>query len=93
MQSTEENTGDDELHVPKSALVFQCIQCHVIVGDSKSLHSSNEKNDTITLLSASNIKRTPDLFTSKGGYDIGSTYVTFNCRACSVSVLSEHIIY
>ena len=77
----------DEREKVSAPLVFQCIQCHIVVGDSWSFSESNAEAKTITLSSASNIKRTADLHTSSSGYDSGSTYATFNCSSCNVSTL------
>ena len=37
---------------------------------------------TVTLCAASNIQRSTDLFTSKEGPDLGSTYFRFSCAEC-----------
>lgn len=37
---------------------------------------------TITLTAASNIQRSADVYTSKEGLDVGSTYFRFTCAMC-----------
>ena len=64
----------------KGPLVFSCAKCRTIVGDSFSLRSSSENNRTITLTASSNIRRSPDVYTSKAGNDVGSTYFQFTCQ-------------
>ena len=80
---TEEVASDQEITAP---LVFSCAQCRTIIGDSFSFLHSDEKKRTITLSSASNIERTEDAYTSKGGDDIGSTYFVFNCCCCHTTI-------
>ena len=67
-----------------SPIVFQCSKCNLIVGDSFAFLMSNPDAQTITLSAVSNIKRTPDLYTSYKGHDIGSTYILFVCSGCEV---------
>lgn len=66
----------------QNPLVFQCSSCKLIVGDSYGMHSMNESRKTITLTCASNIRRSHDIFTSKAGDDVGSTYFSFACSGC-----------
>lgn len=63
-------------------LVFSCQKCKTIIGDSFSFLSSNEEMRTITLTAASNIQRSADVYTSKSGGDVGSTYFSFTCFHC-----------
>ena len=41
---------------------------------------------TITLTAASGIQRSADVYTSKAGPDVGSTYFRFTCAACQNSL-------
>ena len=77
----------NENSVITSHLVFQCIKCNIIVGDSTSFQTSNEDLQVIILSGASNIQKGTDVFTSKSGIDIGSTYFSFNCKGCKVIIL------
>lgn len=63
-------------------LVFSCQKCKTIIGDSFSFLSSNEEMRTITLTATSNIQRSADVYTSKSGGDVGSTYFSFTCFHC-----------
>ena len=63
-------------------LVFSCQKCKTIIGDSFSFLSSNEEMRTITLTASSNIQRSADVYTSKCGGDVGSTYFSFTCFNC-----------
>jgi hypothetical protein len=63
--------------------VFQCIKCRVVVGDSYCLQAASKEYNVITLTAASNVKRSQDVFTSKNGFDVGSTYFAFTCSTCS----------
>lgn len=78
---TEGNTHNDDEEI-QSPLVFQCLACRTIVGDSYSFQCSNEEMSIITLTAASNIRRSQDVYTSKAGLDIGSTYFAFSCANC-----------
>lgn len=68
--------------IATNPLIFSCISCRTIVGDSYSFITSNETHKTLTLSAASNIVRSAVVQTSKSGYDIGSTYFTFQCANC-----------
>jgi hypothetical protein len=63
-------------------LCFSCAKCRTIVGDSFSFLTSNEEAQTITLTASSNIQRSADVYTSKSGFDVGSTYFNFTCSNC-----------
>lgn len=67
-------------------LVFSCIQCKCIMGDSYSIVASNEALGVIVLSAASNIQRCQEVYTSKSGPDVGSTYFTFMCVTCKAAV-------
>jgi hypothetical protein len=66
----------------KGPLVFSCIKCKTIVGDSYSLFHTNEEFKTITLSASSNIQRTNELYTSNQEHDNGSSYFCFICLSC-----------
>lgn len=70
-----------------SPLVFQCGKCRIIIGDSFSFSSSSQQNQTITLATASNIKRIPEFHTSTTGPDVLSSYVMFHCENCEVVII------
>jgi len=74
----------EEVEIPevKGPLVFSCANCRTLIGDTYSFLTSNEENRTITLASASNIQRSADVYTSKSGDDVGSTYFNFTCLSC-----------
>lgn len=76
----EEVEEEEEVSAP---VVFLCIKCHLIVGDSYAFHSTNPDMQTITLSAASNVKRSEELFTSHNGHDIGSTFINFKCSGCN----------
>lgn len=78
-QETEEISGP---------LVFSCgnENCKVILGDSYGYVTANEATKTITLSAASNITRSTNVFTSKSGHDVGSTYFAFSCSGCKASL-------
>lgn len=77
--SSNDNQETNSISAP---LVFQCVKCKVIVGDTFCMQSSNEALQSVTLTAASNIKRSHDIFTSKSGVDVGSTYFSFTCSGC-----------
>ena len=76
-----ERAGAEEAQI-KGPLVFSCGKCKTIVGDSFSFLTSHEEMGTITLTAASNIQRSADVYTSKTGGDVGSTYFSFTCIHC-----------
>ena len=67
-------------------MVFSCIKCHVIVGDSFSYLKSSADMNTLTLSGASHVSRSADVYTSKSGPDVGSTYFRFNCSSCQAAL-------
>ena len=73
---------DDDTEEIKGPLVFSCAKCRTIVGDSLAFLTSSEEMRTITLTASSNIRRSPDVYTSKTGHDVGSTYFQFTCSNC-----------
>lgn len=73
------SASEDAIQGP---LVFSCSKCRTIVGDSFSYLSSHEEMKTITLTAASSIQRSADVYTSKTGEDVGSTYFSFTCLNC-----------
>ena len=72
-------------------LVFQCLKCNSIVGDSYSLLGAREELQVLILSSSSNIARSAEVFTSYEGYDVGSTYFIFTCVRCD-SKLGKYYI-
>lgn len=82
----EEKEELDEEEAIQAPLVFQCGNCRTILGDSYCFQGSNEDMSIITLTAASNIQRSHDVYTSKAGLDIGSTYFSFACSNCEHSL-------
>lgn len=76
-------TEADAISAP---MVFFCLKCQVIVGDSYSLLKINADMNTMTLTGASNVSRSADVYTSKSGPDVGSTYFRFNCSSCQAAL-------
>ena len=89
----EAATIDDEEveDVIKNPIVFCCIKCHVIVGDTYALLKTSPEMKAITLTGASRVSRSADVYTSKGGPDVGSTYFRFNCSNCQ-AVLGRYYL-
>jgi hypothetical protein len=88
MSTLDENNNDndnDETLIT-SPLVFYCSKCRTIVGDSFSYLSSDAELKVITLSATSNIQRSADVYTSKSGADVGSTYFSFACVSCQTSL-------
>lgn len=82
-KNVEEKSDTEEAEVAISGpLCFSCSKCRTIVGDSFSFLTSNEEAQTITLTASSNIQRSADVYTSKSGFDVGSTYFKFTCSNC-----------
>ena len=67
-------------------MVLFCLKCKVIVADSYSLLKINADMNTMTLTGASNVSRSADVYTSKSGSDVGSTYFRFNCSSCQAAL-------
>jgi hypothetical protein len=84
--SEEPSDGEQETAEISAPLVFSCATCRTIVGDSFSILKINENLGSITLNSASNIRRSTNVFTSKDGPDIGSTYMQFFCNKCDAAI-------
>jgi len=82
---------EDVEDVIKAPMVFSCIKCHVIVGDTYALLKTSAETNTITLTGASRVSRSADVYTSKVGPDVGSTYFRFNCSNCQ-AVLGRYYL-
>jgi len=80
------NEEEEETTTITSPLVFYCSKCRTIVGDSFSYLSSDAELKVITLSATSNIQRSADVYTSKSGADVGSTYFSFACVLCQTSL-------
>ncbi|XP_064610233.1 uncharacterized protein LOC135474227 [Liolophura sinensis] len=78
--SVELDTVEDELDLP---IVIQCGSCFVILGDSTAWVCANEALKTISLerVCPSVITKN-DLCTSRGGEDLGSTFMELVCTEC-----------
>jgi len=85
------NSSQEEGEGPSGPLVFSCSKCKTIVGDSFSFLTSKEELNSITLTGASNIQRSADVYTSKTGGDVGSTYFSFTCINCQ-SLLGRYYL-
>lgn len=80
MESADHADAPPSISAP---LIFQCAACKVVVGDSLAFVESLEGMRMISLTAASSIQRSADVYTSKTGHDIGSTYFSFACSACN----------
>ena len=81
----------EELPAVDTPLVFQCLKCRSIVGDSLSVVSIHQNMQLITLSAADHIRREKEIYTSKSGDDIGSTFYRFSCTLCS-SVIGRYYL-
>mmetsp|Transcript_41143 Transcript_41143/g.42040 ORF Transcript_41143/g.42040 Transcript_41143/m.42040 type:complete len:203 (+) Transcript_41143:177-785(+) len=75
----------------QSILVFQCLKCNLIVGDSYAFSLAFEELQVIILNAASNIQKGRCVYTSKEGLDIGSTFYPFHCKGCE-SLLGRYYL-
>ena len=80
LQASEKENNDEDVPPVAAPLVFSCIKCRTIVGDSYSFITTDEVSNTLTLSAASNIQRTDELYTSYSEHDEGSTYFCYSCR-------------
>ena len=83
-QPNGEATAIDDVPVPTTPLVFLCVKCKSIVGDSLALVHSDEELQLIILSGVSNIKWSSTVSTAKSGHDVGNTYFSFCCSQCEV---------
>lgn len=69
-------------------LVFQCRSCHIIVGDSLSIESTNDRLNALTLTRVTSVSRSEDITTSTApaAVDRGSTYQVLQCVQCTATV-------
>ena len=81
----------EEVPTIDTPLVFQCLKCRSIVGDSLSVVSIHQGMQLITLSAAEHIRREKEIYTSKSGDDIGSTFYRFSCKICS-SVIGRYYL-
>lgn len=77
-------TNDDDSLLFSNPLVFCCMKCHTIVGDSTLIAGTNADLQAITLIGASKIQREEELLTSttSESIDKGSTYFQLSCSRC-----------
>jgi hypothetical protein len=75
---------EEECAVPTTPLVFLCVKCRNILGDSLAIVQTDEERQTITLSGVSNIKWSTSVSTAKNGFDVGNTYFTIACGQCEV---------
>mmetsp|Transcript_23551 Transcript_23551/g.72729 ORF Transcript_23551/g.72729 Transcript_23551/m.72729 type:complete len:165 (-) Transcript_23551:387-881(-) len=66
-------------------LVFQCRSCRIIVGDSLSIDSTNERLNSLTLTRVSSLSQSEDITTSTApdAPDRGSTFQALHCVQCT----------
>jgi len=83
MTTTRESTTSltEEEQIIDAPLVFQCLKCRTIFGDSFDFICAEKELNTISLTTAS-VKTISELITSKSGSDIGCTYFSIACREC-----------
>jgi len=83
MTTTRESTTSltEEEQIIDAPLVFQCLKCRTIFGDSFDFVCAEKELNTISLTTAS-VKTLNELITSKSGSDIGCTYYSIECREC-----------
>jgi kinetochore protein Mis18 len=79
----EHKVEESEVIAP---LVFQCIGCRTIVGDSFSVVNIDASTQLVTLAAAENVQRNKGICTSKEGPDVGSTFYRFSCKSCNASL-------
>jgi hypothetical protein len=84
MADAPNNQDKDDVDVPTTPLVFLCVKCKNVVGDSLALVHSDEQLQIITLSGVSNIKWSSMVSTAKSGHDVGNTFFTFRCSQCEV---------
>nr|CCA24618.1 conserved hypothetical protein [Albugo laibachii Nc14] len=69
-----------------SPIVFQCIKCRSILGDSFSFVCSNKKLATVTLDAVTNVVVKDHTKTSQHGIDVGSSFREVFCRKCKTLI-------
>ncbi|CAG8582208.1 323_t:CDS:2 [Paraglomus occultum] len=75
-----EDCGAEEITAP---LVFQCIKCRLIVGDSFAWVNADKDLRSVALhAKPANIRVGTEVEWSRGGIDLGSTYVLTYCHGC-----------
>ncbi|CAG8441487.1 1449_t:CDS:2 [Diversispora eburnea] len=71
-------------HELTGPLVFQCLKCKVIVGDSFAWVTADKDLNSISLYAKPhNIRVGTELLWSKEGIDVGSTYILMYCDGCN----------
>ncbi|CAG8609871.1 6148_t:CDS:2 [Acaulospora morrowiae] len=74
-------------HELTGPLVFQCLSCKIIVGDSFAWVAADRKLNSVTLYAKPhNIRVGTELLWSKEGVDIGSTYTLMYCNGCNATL-------
>lgn len=81
--------GDFQL---KGPLVFQCVKCLAILGDSFAWKSAEKQLKTVTLCVKSDTALVcDDVQTSTSGFDSGSTYSWLKCERCGEMVGKKYL--
>ncbi|PXF49820.1 Kinetochore protein mis18 [Gracilariopsis chorda] len=63
-------------------IVFQCGECNVVVGDTKSRHLTDVKNGILSLKIASNVKVEDRVHVCQSGFAAGCTFKRIMCLNC-----------
>ncbi|XP_032234847.1 protein Mis18-alpha isoform X2 [Nematostella vectensis] len=81
-QNASPETVDDILPI-----VFQCLSCQVILGDSFSWVCADQDLQVVVLSAVtSNVSIEEGLETSTDGQDIGSTFIPLRCKSCKSGI-------
>lgn len=82
------NTADEDLAEENldrlDDIVFQCGECHVVVGDTRFQHLTDVKNGILSLKVASNVKVEENVHVCQSGFASGCTFkriICLNCRS------------
>ncbi|CAN8074412.1 unnamed protein product [Agarophyton chilense] len=86
------STPEDMKNIPDehpanfSDIIFQCANCHIVVGDTRSPHVVDLDNNILSLGAASNIKSEDKLHICQNGFATGCTFRRLLCDSCNTPV-------
>lgn len=63
-------------------IVFQCVNCRVVVGDTTTAYVADFEANLISLTAARSVIVQDDMHLSKSGFDVGCSFKSIHCQNC-----------
>ncbi|KAI0562575.1 hypothetical protein FGB62_58g121 [Gracilaria domingensis] len=82
----EEGVQESATDAPYSDIVFQCVKCHTVVGDTRAPHVVDLEHNILSLRAASNVRTDDKLHVCQSGFAAGCTFRRILCDNCGALV-------